>query len=114
MTGKAKSFGAMLLIIGSLASHAEPPSSFNAATFVKSCVHQTQTCNAYINGFMDGVMLDQIHREQGTPICIPGGTTTDQLRKIIISFILTHEKLLSFPGNSVVGEALFEVFPCKN
>jgi hypothetical protein len=62
---------------------------------------------------MDGVLLDQVHREQGTPICIPDGITTDQLRQTIVGFILAHQQLLTFPGGIVVGTALAEVFPGK-
>jgi hypothetical protein len=58
-------------------------------------------------------MMDQIGREQGTPICLPDRITTDEVRNGIVAYIRAHPNFLTRDGNQVVGVALMTVFPCK-
>jgi hypothetical protein len=43
-------------------------------------------CAAYINGFMNGIFVDQIAREEGHPICV-GNTNTTAVRDALVDFL---------------------------
>jgi hypothetical protein len=70
-------------------------------------------CASYINGFVGGVLVDQISNEQATPICLPDKITTDQVREVIIKYAKTNPAALGVISNSFVGAALMGAFPCK-
>jgi hypothetical protein len=70
-------------------------------------------CAAYLNGFVGGVLVDQISNEQATPICLPDNMTTDQVREVIIKYAKTNPAALGVISNSFVGAALMSAFPCK-
>ena len=70
-------------------------------------------CNSYINGFVGGILVDQISNEQGTPICIPDNTTTDQVREVIMRYAKTNPEALRVISNSFVGAALLAAYSCK-
>jgi hypothetical protein len=71
-----------------------------------------EVCNAYINGVVNGIFTDQIANEQHTPVCIPDGTTTPQVRDIVVRFLRDHPEGRSIKPGSVIGELLIEQFPC--
>ena len=71
-------------------------------------------CRAYLNGYLDGVTMDQITREQRAPICIPDHTSTDQMREAVMNFAKAHPDTLYFGSPEFVAAALMQAFPCKN
>jgi hypothetical protein len=89
----------------------------NAAEIVRQCATlgnaPTDECQSYVNGLITGVMMDQIGREQGTPICLPDSVTTDEVRSQIVAYIRAHPDFLARDGNQVVGVALMTMFACK-
>lgn len=90
----------------------------NAAAILKSCAmsppasEEEQKCSSYINGVITGVLVDQVAREQGTPICLPARVTTDQVRQKVSVFLAAHPNIWTMDGNSAVGVALTDAFPC--
>lgn len=70
-------------------------------------------CAAYLNGFIGGVLVDQISNEQGAPICLPDGMTTDQVREVVIRYGRTNPASLGVISSSFVGAAITKAFPCK-
>jgi hypothetical protein len=70
-------------------------------------------CRIFINGFVHGVIQDQLATENGTPICIPEHTTGDQVRAVLLEYIRQAPKVGPFPADSVLGMALMLGFPCK-
>jgi len=71
-----------------------------------------QNCSSYINGFVNGVLLDQIGREQGYPICIPNGTNTAQVRDVVKKFLEAHPAVLNVESGPLVARAITDAFPC--
>lgn len=70
-------------------------------------------CTAYLNGFVNGVLTDQIARESGSPICLPDNTTTQQVRDVVVNYIGAHAEAAAFEFNAVVGIAVRRAFPCQ-
>ena len=70
-------------------------------------------CDIYINGVAAGVLVDQVAREQGMPICFPPRIRSEQIRKAVEKFVQAHPDLLHVNGITIVGEALSEAFPCS-
>jgi hypothetical protein len=70
-------------------------------------------CDIYINGVAAGVLVDQVTREQGTPICFPPSIRAEQIRKAVEKFVQAHPDLLHVNGITIVGVALSEAFPCS-
>jgi hypothetical protein len=61
-----------------------------------------------------GVLVDQVAKEQGRPICLPDRITTDQAITAISGFFAENPSLWNFDGNSVVGVALQKIYPCNH
>jgi Ssp1 endopeptidase immunity protein Rap1a len=70
-------------------------------------------CDIYINGLAAGVLVDQVAREQGTPICFPPRVKAEQVRNTVEKFAQAHPHMLHVNGIIVVGAALSEAFPCS-
>jgi hypothetical protein len=70
-------------------------------------------CTAYINGFANGVLGDQVAKEGGNPICVPDNTSTDQIRALFTAFVRTHPKALEFDTGGVLAELMAEAYPCR-
>ena len=70
-------------------------------------------CDIYINGIAAGVLVDQVAREQGTPICFPPRIKAEQIREAVEKFVQAHPDLLHVNGITIVGVALSEAFPCS-
>jgi hypothetical protein len=60
-----------------------------------------------------GVLVDQVTREQGTPICFPPSIRAEQIRKAVEKFVQAHPDLLHVNGITIVGVVLSEAFPCS-
>jgi hypothetical protein len=103
----------VLCLFVSAPADAESP---NAAAILKACATgpgaPTESCKAYVNGVVAGVLVDQIAREQGKPICFPAHLTTDQAIVAVATFIAQHPTLWTTDGNSTVGVALQTAYPC--
>lgn len=88
----------------------------NAAAILKACATTpgapTDLCKSYFNGVIAGVLVDQVARERGSPICLPAKVTTDQVIMAVSSFIAGHQNIWTLDGSSVVGVALQTIFPC--
>lgn len=72
-------------------------------------------CGAYINGLANGIMDSKISRDNGHPICIPDGTTSNQLRHSIKTYIISRPPdtmEVSYIG--AVLSALEAIYPCHN
>jgi Rap1a immunity proteins len=70
-------------------------------------------CDIYINGLAAGVLVDQVTREQGTPICFPPRIKAEQIRKVVEKFVQAHPDMLQVNGITIVGVALSDAFPCS-
>jgi Rap1a immunity proteins len=113
---------AMFLLLVSIHVKSGESNEPNAAAVLKSCLMSLrgsaddQNCMAYINGVVAGVLIDQIAREQGSPICLPNGMPTSVAREKIEAFLRviysTHPDALLKNGNAVVSLALMDAFPC--
>jgi hypothetical protein len=108
----------LLLAACAIANSSARAQSPNAAAILKSCTrsppgsNEDQECNSYINGVIAGVLVDQVAREQGTPICLPASVSTDELRQSVSGFLEAHPQIWTLDGNSAVGAALTEIYPC--
>jgi len=69
-------------------------------------------CNAYINGFVNGILIDQVATEGGKPICIDK-TNTGQVREVLRVFLINHSSVLNIDAGSVVGAAFQALYSCK-
>ena len=69
-------------------------------------------CSAYINGYSNGILGDQVAREHGEPICISDHTNTLQIRLIVRSFLELHPELLTADLGDVVAKAMATAYPC--
>ena len=67
----------------------------------------------YINGLAAGVLVDQVAKEQGTPICFPPRIKAEQVRIAVEKFVQEHPDMLHVNGITVVGVALSKAFPCS-
>lgn len=105
-------FGLAAVLV-SFSAQASPP---NAAAILQQCGTATgaptPVCNAYMNGVLAGVLVDQVSKEQGKPICLPKVAKTDDAILAVVTFIATHRELWAKDGNSVVGVALQRTYPC--
>ena len=70
-------------------------------------------CTAYLNGFVTGMLTDQIAREAGSPVCLPDNTSTQQVREVVVKYLATHPDAATFESSAVVGFAVRQAFPCK-
>jgi hypothetical protein len=57
-------------------------------------------------------LVDQVAKEQGTPICLPARVTTDEVRQSVSGFLEAHPEIWRMDGNSAVGAALAQIYPC--
>jgi hypothetical protein len=88
-----------------------------AAGLYAACISAPGTkgdaiCGAYINGFANGILSDQVAKERGTPICIPDNMSTDQIRALFTTFLRTHPEALAIDTGGLIGELLSEAYPC--
>jgi hypothetical protein len=70
-------------------------------------------CDIYINGLAAGVLVDQVAKEQGTPICFPPRIKAEQVRNAVEKFVQEHPDMLHVNGITIVGVALSKAFPCS-
>lgn len=70
-------------------------------------------CNAYTNGFMQGIYIDQIVREQGASLCMDT-TNTGAVRAALTEFLRTHANAAFLQAGSVLGAAVNEKYRCKS
>src|SRR5262245_66649617 len=52
-------------------------------------------CNAYFNGLIGGIQIDQVGNEQGTPICIGEEMHTNQMREAFKTFVTLHPETMN-------------------
>jgi hypothetical protein len=71
---------AILLFVSSTAWADINGGDLSAACFSEDGTLGDKICNAYVNGFVNGILNDQVAREQGKPICIDD-TSTSQVRE---------------------------------
>jgi hypothetical protein len=107
-----KALLAILLLISSPAWGGGSGGDLYAACTSASGTRGDVICSSYINGFANGVLMDQIAREKGTPICIPDGVTTIQVREAVKNYLAKHPVVLGIDSGSLVGVALMEAYPC--
>ena len=69
-------------------------------------------CNAYINGFVQGLFVDQIANEEHQPICVDN-TNTGAIREILIEYLKDHANTTYLPAGSVLGVAVQQLYACK-
>jgi hypothetical protein len=69
-------------------------------------------CGAYINGYSNGVLGDQVAKEHGEPICITDHTNTLEIRLMVRSFLELHPELLTVDLGGVVARAMASAYPC--
>jgi hypothetical protein len=87
-----------------------------AGSLLTACTSASQSrgdllCNAYINGFVHGILIDQAAREQGAPICVDN-TTTMAVRQSFISFLASRPDMLYLGASAVLGVVLQSSYPC--
>jgi hypothetical protein len=69
-------------------------------------------CNSWINGFVNGIQMDQILNESKTPVCIDH-TDTKTARTEIVNFLRTAPVIHNVDAGSAVGYALQKLHPCR-
>ena len=90
-------------------SKAQEPSG---AAILQSCQVSDPNCMAYVNGITAGIVITQIAKEQGNPICLPDHISTATVREKIISFLSDNPKAQEVGANAAVEVALEAAFPC--
>jgi hypothetical protein len=71
-------------------------------------------CMAYIDGFLDGMLLQSIVTKRSPVACIPSeGRSKDQMRRIIVKHLEDNPKDLHLPARVLVLAALADNYPCK-
>jgi hypothetical protein len=69
-------------------------------------------CGAYVNGFLDGVLGDQIAKEGGVPICLPSPINSGHVRELIVKSFVAYPSLLSVNSGGAVAAILQRAYPC--
>lgn len=102
-----------LVIFVAFSAQAQPP---NAAAVLKACALDqnapSTVCTAYMNGFLAGILADQVSRQQGRSICLPSVAKTNDAIVAVVAFIAAHREFWAKDGASVVGVALQQAYPC--
>lgn len=95
--------------------HQNAMGSFVSGDFLlKSCSGKLLSEKAFCSGFIAAV--SDLLREDRTvsySVCLPKGTTLEQLQKIVNSWLGKHHKYLNYSASSLVGTALSDTFPCQ-
>ena len=108
-----KALIATLMLIASPAwSDGGPGADFYAACTSALGTSDNGICTAYLNGFVTGVLTDQIATEAGSPICLPDNTRTQQVRDVVVNYLATHPGAAAVEPNAIVGFAVRQAFPC--
>jgi Rap1a immunity proteins len=92
--------------------------SANGARLVKDCVAKTNTqgrldCMIYMNGVVDGILIDQISQQQKNPICLPEGGRSSDVADAVTGFLYTHPQTWQTDAKVSVGVTLQLLYPCK-
>jgi hypothetical protein len=107
----------LVALVASLAFTSSPVwAASSAGDLLAACRSAPETrgdeiCNAYINGFVNGVLVDQVAREGSQPICIDN-TNTGAVRKALTEFLNANPTILRLDSGSVVGAAYQRLYPC--
>ena len=105
-------FGALLAFASSPVCAASSAGDLLAACNSASGSSGDGLCNAYMNGFVQGIFVDQIAREEHEPICVDN-TNTGALRKALIEYLKDHANAAYLPAGSVLGVAVQRLYACK-
>lgn len=71
-------------------------------------------CVLYIDGFIDGMLMQAMKMEQSPAACLPEeGVSKEQLRRIFVKFIEDHPKMLNYPKRVLLLLTLIDAYPCK-
>jgi Rap1a immunity proteins len=70
-------------------------------------------CQAFIAGFVHGVTLGQELAQSNVLVCLPGGSSMEQVRLMTLKEIADHPELLHQQGNFMLLKALVDGFRCK-
>ena len=106
------------MLLGTMLLMNSPAWAASAGDLLAACngapgTEATRLCAAYINGFVNGVLGDQVAREQGTPICIPDHTTTLQVRDVVKEFLgKLPLAVLEVDEGGIVAGVLAKAYPC--
>lgn len=98
---------------------ATPAFSMDTASIVAACESPPGTaaaglCNAYINGVAEGILADQVAREQGQAICFPDSFPGAAVRDAILAYVNNkNAAILMLPSGGVVAAALQAAYPCR-
>jgi hypothetical protein len=103
----------LALLVASPAWGAGKAGSLYAACISAPGTKEDAMCAAYINGFANGVLSDQVAKERGTPICMPENMSTGQIRALFVAFLRTHPKALEIDTGGLIGELIAEAYPCQ-
>jgi len=70
------------------------------------------TCEWYLKGFLDGIMINPGSNGIATS-CLPDTFTLDQVRRVIVKSLSDHPERLHLNVADSVRNALSAAFPCK-
>jgi hypothetical protein len=111
---------ALLMALGAALAFTSSPvrAASNGGDLLAACTSAPGTpgdsfCNAYINGFVQGIYVDQIIREEGGSLCMDT-TNTGAVRAALTEFLRTHANATFLPAGSVLGAAVHEQYRCKS
>ena len=71
-------------------------------------------CQAYISGVIDyHNVLRSLKIAPAIDICIPKGTTLNDMQDIVLNFLITHAEHDNFVAAPAVTMALYQIWPCR-
>lgn len=86
------------------------------ATLLAKCRNRAPeyalACTAYVVGVVDGIKKD-IFLGRARTNCWPDQMGADQVRKIVVAYLVAYPDQRAFPASLVVSVALNDAFPCE-
>lgn len=70
----------------------------------------TSTCMAFVNGAIEGMMLES--GDVGLGVCLPPTVTLTQVKDVAALYLANHPEERHKSGASLVRSALRKAFPC--
>ena len=106
-------FALVVVLIASPAWADATGGDLNAACNSAAGTMGDKLCNAYINGFINGVLGDQYERDRGTPICLPEHINPAKIRTLVTKFFLNNPQTMPFMAGASVGVVVERAYPCN-
>ena len=105
--------GVAILLVTSPTWAAGKAAGLYAACTSEPGTKEDAICAAYFNGYANGVLGDQIAKDDGSPICIPDNTSTDHFRALFVTFVRTHPEALGIDTGGLIAQLMTGAYPCR-